>query len=124
MAHGQITHIEIPADDVSRARRFYSEIFGINTDEIDGMPGYFLFSFGQIQAAGGAIGKRGQDIAENLRVYFEVNQIDPVLARVPELGGKVKTPRTEIAGQGYFAVIEDSEGTELGLFEIGEQQQG
>jgi predicted enzyme related to lactoylglutathione lyase len=122
MAHGQITHIEIPADDVGRARRFYSELFGIESNEIDGMPGYFLFTFGSIQAAGGAIGKRGQDIADNLRVYFEVNEIDPLLTRVPELGGKVKTPRTEIPGQGYFAVIEDSEGTELGLFEVGAQQ--
>ncbi len=117
MAHGQITHIEIPADDVDRARRFYSELFGIETNEIDGMPGYFLFSFGEIKGAGGAIGKRGTDIAENLRVYVEVDSIDPVLARVPELGGKVKTTRTEIQGWGWFAVIDDSEGTELGLFE-------
>ncbi|CAN5783858.1 hypothetical protein BH24CHL5_BH24CHL5_07110 [soil metagenome] len=28
MAHGQITHIEFPADDTTRARRFYSELFG------------------------------------------------------------------------------------------------
>jgi predicted enzyme related to lactoylglutathione lyase len=122
MAHGQITHIEIPADDVDRARRFYREIFGTETSEIDGMPGYFLFTFGSIDAAGGAIGKRGVDIANNLRVYFEVTEIDPVLAKVPDLGGKVVTPRSEIPGQGYFAVIEDSEGTELGLFEVGSSQ--
>ena len=117
MAHGQITHIEIPADDVDRARRFYRELFGIETGEIDGMPGYFLFSMGEIKAAGGAIGKRGESIANHMRVYLEVDAIDPILARVPELGGTVTTPRTEIQGQGHFAVIDDSEGNELGLFE-------
>jgi predicted enzyme related to lactoylglutathione lyase len=121
MAHGQITHIEIPADDVERARRFYRELFGWQTADIEGMPGYFLFSFGEIKSAGGAIGKRGESIAAQLRNYIEVDAIDPVLARVPELGGKVKTTRTEIAGQGWFAVIDDSEGTELGLFEVGQR---
>jgi predicted enzyme related to lactoylglutathione lyase len=117
MAHGQITHIEIPADDVDRARRFYRELFGWQTGEIDGMPGYFLFSFGEIGSAGGAIGKRGESIADHVRNYIEVDAIDPVLGRVAELGGEVKTPRTEIPGQGWFAVIDDSEGNELGLFE-------
>jgi predicted enzyme related to lactoylglutathione lyase len=123
MAHGQITHIEIPADDVERARRFYRELFGWQTGEIEGMPGYFLFSFGEIKSAGGAIGKRGIDIAEQVRNYIEVDAIDPVLARVPALGGTVKTPRTEIPGQGWFAVIDDSEGNELGLFEVGQRQE-
>jgi len=26
MAHGQITHIELPADDLGRARRSYSQL--------------------------------------------------------------------------------------------------
>lgn len=122
MAHGQITHIEIPADDVERARHFYRELFGIDTNEIDGMPGYFMFRFGPVKASGGAIGKRGTDMAENLRVYVEVDSVDAVLERVPELGGKIKTGRTEIAGMGWFAVIDDSEGTKLGLFESLPQQ--
>ncbi len=121
MAHGQITHIEIPADDVERARRFYGELFGWQTGAFEGMPGYFMVSFGAIKSAGGAIGKRGVDIAEQVRNYIEVDAIDPVLARVTALGGTVKTPRTEIPGQGWFAVIDDSEGNELGLFEVGQQ---
>jgi predicted enzyme related to lactoylglutathione lyase len=117
MAHGQITHIEFPADDLDRARRFYSELFGWELAEMDGFPGYLLFRFGAIDAAGGAIGQRGVSTGERLRVYVEVDAIDDVLARVPELGGTVVTPRSAIEGQGWYAVINDSEASELGLFE-------
>lgn len=117
MAHGQITHIEFPADDTGRARRFYGELFGWQFGEMESMPGYYLFRFEPIERAGGAIGERGKSIGERLRMYIEVDAIDPVLARVPELGGTVITPRSEIPGQGWFAVINDSEGSELGLYE-------
>ena len=117
MAHGQISHIEFPADDTARATRFYSELFGWQLAEMEGFPGYFLFSVGAIASAGGAIGERGRSTGERLRVYIESDAIDPLLARVPELGGTVVTPRTEIPGQGWYAVINDSEGNEVGLFE-------
>lgn len=83
MAHGQITHVEFPADDTARARRFYGELFGWEFGEMEGFAGYYMFSFGAISAAGGAIGE----------------------------------PKAEISGQGWFAVINDSEGSEVGLFE-------
>jgi len=117
MAHGQITHIEFPADDTARARRFYSELFGWELREMEGFAGYFLFNTGAADAVGGAIGQRGRSTGETLRVYIETDAIDTVLARVPELGGEVVTPRTEIPGQGWYAVITDSEGNEVGLFE-------
>ncbi|MDP8904474.1 MAG: VOC family protein [Chloroflexota bacterium] len=117
MAHGQITHIEFPADDTDRARRFYSELFGWQLNEMKGFPGYFLFNTGAAEAIGGAIGERGRSTGENVRVYIETDSIDDALARVAELGGSVVTARTEIPGQGWYAVINDSEGTEVGLFE-------
>lgn len=117
MAHGQITHIEFPADDLGRARRFYSELFGWELGEMPQFPDYLLFSMGSIERAGGAIGKRGQSVDDKLRIYVEVDLIDAVTAKVPGLGGKVITPRTEIPGQGWYAVIEDSEGTQFGLYE-------
>lgn len=64
MAHGQITHIEFPADDTTRARRFFSELFGWEFSEMEGFAGYFLFRFG-------AIGERGRTTGTKLRVYVE-----------------------------------------------------
>ena len=37
MAHGDITHIDIPVDDMARARRFYTTVLGWQIDEV---PGY------------------------------------------------------------------------------------
>jgi uncharacterized protein len=116
MAHGQITHIEFPADDTGRARRFYSELLGWEFREMEGYAGYFLFNAGTAEI-GGAIGERGRSTGERLRLYAEVDSIDALLPRVTELGGGVVTGKTDIPGQGWFAVITDSEGSELGLFE-------
>jgi uncharacterized protein len=117
MAHGQITHIEFPADDTERARRFYSELFGWKLTEWPEFPGYFVFSTGPTETAGGAIGERGKSVGDKVRVYIEVDSIDEVVPRVPDLGGKVITPRTAIAGQGWYAVLNDSEGSEVALYE-------
>ena len=117
MAHGQITHIEFPADDTDRAQRFYSELFGWQFQTVPGFEGYFMFNTGAADAIGGAVGARGKATAEKTRMYIETDSIDAVLARVPELGGSVVTARTEIPGQGWYAVITDSEGSEVGLYE-------
>jgi predicted enzyme related to lactoylglutathione lyase len=36
---------------------------------------------------------------------------------VPGLGGKVTTPKEPIPGQGWYAVVADSEDSEIGLYE-------
>lgn len=117
MAHGQITHIEFPADDTARAQRFYSELFGWKFEEIPGFDGYFMFNTGPADAVGGAVGKRGESTPEKLRLYVEADSIDALLPRVPELGGKVVMQKTEIPGQGWYAVVDDPEGNQLGLYE-------
>jgi uncharacterized protein len=116
MAHGQITHIEFPADDTERARRFYGELFGWQFREMEGFPGYFMFNAGTAEI-GGAVGERGRSTGQRMSVYTEVDSIDDILARVPGLGGSVVTPKTEIEGVGWSAMIADSEGNEIGLFE-------
>jgi len=117
MAHGQISHIEFPADDLKRAGRFYSELFGWELGEMPQFPDYLLFSMGTIERAGGAIGKRGASVGDKLRIYIEVDSIDDVLPRVPELGGSVLTGKTAIPGQGWYAVLHDSEGSEIALYD-------
>ena len=117
MAHGQMTHLELPADDAGRARRFYEGLLGWEFGELPEFPDYFLFSFGAIESAGGAIGIRDQSAPHQLRLYIEVDAIDPLLPKVESLGGKVVQGKEEIPGQGWYAVIDDSEGNQLGLYE-------
>ena len=39
MAKGTISHIEFPADDIERAKKFYAAVAGWEFNEMDGMAG-------------------------------------------------------------------------------------
>ena len=116
MPKGEITHIEFPADDPERAKRFYAAVAGWEFGEQPGMEGYFLFRNGE--AHGGAIGKRGETIARQLRIYITVDSLEEGVAAAEANGGTVIEQPTDIGGGfGRFAVVRDSEGTEVGLWE-------
>jgi predicted enzyme related to lactoylglutathione lyase len=113
--HGEYNHLELPADDIGRARRFYEAVLGWKTEGMPGMDDYFLFRAGE--GRGGAIGSRGQTAPKAARLYVQVDSIDAALVAVGEHGGRVVEPKTAIPGMGSFAVMADTEGNELGLFE-------
>ncbi|HEU5324285.1 MAG TPA: VOC family protein [Candidatus Limnocylindria bacterium] len=118
MEHGDFTHIELPADEPERAKRFYAELFDWRFSDAPGFDGYHLFTTpsGE-QGVGGAIGKRGEMAPESMRTYINVRSVDDVLARVPELGGRVIAGKQEVPGMGWFGVFADSEGNELAVWE-------
>jgi len=115
MAHGEINHIEFPADDPERAKRFYGAVAGWEFGKMDEFPDYWLFRTSE--GYGGAIGKRDVSTGHTLRDYIEVNSIDDALAASDANGGSTKEPKSEIQGMGWFAVVIDPEGTEIGLFQ-------
>ena len=118
MQHGDFTHVEIPADDADRAKRFYSELFGWSFQDIPGFEGYHLFTTAAgEEAVGGAVGKRGESAPETMRTYVRVDSIDATLPKIAGLGGSVIEEKREVPGQGWYAVFRDSEGNELALWE-------
>jgi predicted enzyme related to lactoylglutathione lyase len=58
----------------------------------------------------GAISADGSIVYLNAR-----DQMDAMLARVESAGGTVILPRTEIAPNGFIAVVQDTEGNHVGL---------
>lgn len=111
-----IIHFEIPADDVERARKFYSTLFGWKIEkmkvkkDVETMD-YWLISTSSggnsnkeksSHLEGGLI-KRQHPQQPNLN-YISVSSIDEYSNKVKELGGKVVLPKTEITGYGFFAV--------------------
>ncbi|MDQ3880338.1 MAG: VOC family protein, partial [Chloroflexota bacterium] len=69
------------------------------------------------EGLGGAIGKRGVNTRDGVVQYVEVESIDDALRNTPQLGGRVLTPKSEVQGQGWYAIVADSEGNEIGLWE-------
>ena len=118
MQHGDLTHFEIPADDPDRARRFYGGLFPWTFQDVPGFEGYHLFTtpVGP-DGMGGAIGKRGESAPDQLRTYVNVDSIDATLPKVSQLGGTIVAEKAEVPGQGWFAVIQDTEGNEIALWE-------
>jgi predicted enzyme related to lactoylglutathione lyase len=120
-----VVHFEIPADDVARAKEFYSSIFGwqlqdmpemdytivktTETDEQTQMP----TSAGAIN---GGLMRRSQDTPTPV-LTIDVESVDQALKQVEAAGGRVVRPRTEIPGMGAFAYFTDPEGITLGLWE-------
>jgi len=114
-ATGTMTHIEIPADDVDRAKRFYAAVAGWQFEAMDGFPDYWLFQ--SEPERGGAIGTRGGSIGKVVRHFVNVDRMEDAIAAAEQNGGRLVEEPTEIPGQGRSAVVLDSEGNELGLWQ-------
>lgn len=115
MAHGEISHIEFPADDTDRAKQFYGAVAGWDFGEMDGFRSYYMFR--TAEGDGGAIGKRDESNGHILRISITIDSIDDALAASSANGGSTKQAKSEIAGMGWFAVVIDPEGSEVGLFQ-------
>ena len=118
MAHGEINHIEFPADDPERAMAFYAAVAGWEFSAMDGMPDYWVFS--TAEGYGGGLGRRGVSVGSVVRDYITVDSIEDALAAAKRTGGAVKEPKTPIPGMGFYAVVTDPEGSEVGLWETNE----
>jgi hypothetical protein len=112
--HGEFSHIEIPADDVARARAFYGAVFGWQFRAMEEFEDYFLYDAGPGDLGGG-IGKRGANAPDAVRNYIAVDDVDDAVAKVKASGGSVVVPKTDI-GFGWYAAVKDTEGNEIGLY--------
>lgn len=123
-----VVHFEIPVDDLERAKKFYSSMFGWKLEDF-AMPdgsNYVMASTVEMDketyvpktpgGINGGIALR----AENFKAptfAVQVDSIDDYLKKVVEAGGKVAIPKSDVAGMGYSAAFVDPEGNTLGLWE-------
>ncbi len=111
-----IAHMEIPADDIDRAKNFYAELFGWEFKEF-GESGYWLFSIERgTKPLGGGMMKRMRP-EESIVNYFDIPSIDEYSDKVTSLGGKIVVEKTSIPEMGYYCVCKDTEGNAFGLWE-------
>lgn len=115
MAHGDITHVDIPADDIERAKTFYSGVFGWQIAEMPGFEGYPMWQAPNKISGGGLAQRDG--IFQTPRSYVEVDSIDDVVAKAQELGGRVVMEKLAISDTSWYAALEDTEGNQIGLYE-------
>lgn len=115
-----IVHFEIPADNIERANKFYGSLFGWKIEKMPGPTEYWMFM--TTNASGGGIMKR-QTPDQVITNYIGVDSVDRYAKKVQELGGKVKVPKTEVPGFGWFAVCADTENNTFAIWEANPQHQ-
>jgi predicted enzyme related to lactoylglutathione lyase len=115
MPKGTITHVEFPADDLERAKRFYTAVAGWEFGPMEGFPDYLLFR--SEEGHGGGLGTRDASVGSTIRVYITVDSIEEAIAAAEANGGTVTSAAQDVPGQGRFAAVKDPEGTEIGLWE-------
>lgn len=124
MSHGSVVHFEVPADNVERARKFYSKVFGWNVMPMPEME-YTMVGTGPATAEGmpsepgyigGGIAKRG-DVVKAPVITLSVDDIDAALKTVGKNGGSTVQKKQPVGDMGFTAYFKDSEGNVVGLWQ-------
>lgn len=113
MTNRKISHIEISAQGPDDLARFYAELFGWETANMDHPGGkYSVWQSGNIRGGFAPIGDDNKPGDVNL--FLESEDIEADLKKVEISGGKILKSKTEYPG-GWFAYFEDPSGNKLGL---------
>jgi predicted enzyme related to lactoylglutathione lyase len=120
----KIVHFEIPADDIARAKEFYSSGFGWQLEDMVEMD-YTVVRTVEVDdqqipkepgAINGGMFKRSPETPSPV-ITISVDSINDSLKKVEAGGGSVVQPRQEIPGMGAYAYFKDTEGNVMGLWE-------
>lgn len=113
---------EIPVRDIDRAQRFYETLLNrpLKREAMGPDTPMAIFPYAQETGVGGCLfggPHTPKPSPDGTVVYLNAEpSLNVVLARLPEAGGKLLVPRTEVpGGMGFFAVLEDCEGNRVGL---------
>jgi uncharacterized protein len=123
-----IVHFEIPADNVEKMKKFYSELFGWKIERLLGPTDYWSVLTVPIDDKGmptnpgvnGGMMKRQMKDQKPVN-YISVESVDGYSKKVVALGGQIVVPKMEIPGMGWWAMALDPEGNQIGLFEVIQQ---
>ena len=125
-----IVHFEIPADDVERAKKFYTDLFGWKMEKRPGMDRgnsssnmeYWMITTTDEKgnkALGGGMMKRKMPLQPNIN-YIGVKSVDEYSSKVEKVGGKVVVSKSAVPEMGYFAVCLDTENNAFAIWESSE----
>jgi len=110
-----VSHFDVQADNLSRARRFYETVFEWKFNPW-GPPDFFLIATGKKDDPGihGALTKRRTHVEGKPMFGYEctisVANVDETAAAIEANGGQVTLPKTCINGVGWIIQFLDTEG--------------
>lgn len=121
----KVVHFEVPYDDLERAKKFYSDVFGwhintmpemnyniVHTVEVDEkqMPK-------SLGAINGGMYKRDDKSAKSPVIVINVKNIDESLKKIKSMGGKIFREKVSVGNMGLYAQVKDTEGNIIGVWQ-------
>jgi uncharacterized protein len=119
----KVQHFEIPADDMARAKKFYSSVFGWKIQDVPGMEYAMADSVETdenrqpIGGTNGGIFKRNASYASVTSVTITVPDADNAVQNVIKAGGSLVRKKEKFGNIGYVAYVKDTEGNILGIWQ-------
>lgn len=115
---GRVVWHDLMTTDPRASLAFYTELLGWRTKEEDmGAAGPYTMFFAGEKGVGGLTPlDKSQGMPSHWIAHITVDDVDAAAARVPDLGGKVTVPPTDIPGIGRFAFAMDGQGALTSLF--------
>ena len=125
-APASLVWYEIPADNLERAKKFYSSLFGWKIAPLPGMTDagaqncLYIDTGGRNNTPDGGMMPRRHP-HQPITQYVGVESVTRSAAKVEKLGGKICVAWTAVPQMGYFAVCQDTEGNTFALWERNEK---
>lgn len=119
----RVVHFEIEAQDKERAKKFYSNAFGWEMEQMgDDMGNYVVVKTGDPKEPGGINGGIFTSPAggERLNAYscvISVENIDEAMKKVKSAGGQVMGEKMDIPTVGTYVKCKDTEGNNFSLLQ-------
>ena len=114
LGHGKVCYVEIPALDVERSARFYSEVFGWKTRRRG--DGRLAFDDGVGQVSGAWVIGRPASPTPGLLIYVMVDDAEKCIEAVRANGGELVVPIGADAPE-ITARFRDPAGNVLGIYQ-------
>lgn len=121
----RVIHFEIYAKDVSRAKKFYEDVFGWKIERSESSMDYWNIITGKQHESGidgGLMKRQGKEPGADTPIStyictIDVPDIDEYLSKIQKQGGKVTMEKSPISGVGWYAYCLDTEKNIFGIMQ-------
>jgi predicted enzyme related to lactoylglutathione lyase len=112
--------VDLFTSDPDRSRAFYRELMGWTPEAPnEQFGGYFNFSKDGSLVAGGMRNDGEAGVPDHWNVYLAVEDAEATVARATAAGGTVIVPAMAVADLGTMAVVTDTGGAAIGMWQPG-----
>lgn len=112
--------VDLFTSDPDRSRAFYAELMGWTPEPPnEQFGGYFNFSKDGILVAGGMRNDGEAGVPDHWNVYLAVEDAEATVTRATAAGGTVIVPAMAVADLGTMAVVTDTGGAAVGMWQPG-----